>query len=158
SSPSGNPTAGDGTRLSGLGAAGPMTWGVGRQTAEVSPGCVATVSPTKVLLPSVAGGGIITVQTSPGCNWNASALDPWIMTSVPGMAGTGNVVLWASDASGNRAGRITVAGVSITVLQHIWAGVAFANGKGPFQRDPGDGTISDDACEYVECVGTWSAD
>jgi hypothetical protein len=148
---------GGGASQTGLGSAGPMTWGTGSQTVGTSPGCTVTVAPTKVILPSFSSGGVISVQAPEGCEWSVATTDTWVTVGAGG-SGNGVAVIGVADTAFNRRGRVHVAGISVIVEQHVWAADAYGNGHGPYQPSPEpepspgggpDGTGG--SCGYLDC-------
>jgi BACON domain-containing protein/all-beta uncharacterized protein len=87
-----------------------------RQSAR---GCEFGVSPVSDSMPAEGGGGIVTVDATPGCQWTAVSSVDWLRI-VAGAAGTGaGVVEYAvSRHDGDaRDGTLTIAGHVVTIHQ-----------------------------------------
>lgn len=84
-----------------------------------SEGCTYQVAPLADTVDPSGGSSTVTVTTSPGCPWTASAQDPWItVTDGASGTGTGSVAFTVAATGGSsRSGTLMVAGQIVTVLQ-----------------------------------------
>jgi hypothetical protein len=81
--------------------------------------CSYSVNPTSATVGAPAGSYTLQVSTTSGCSWTAVS-NSWTLTITAGASGSGNgVVTYATapNTSSARSGTLTVAGVTINVLQ-----------------------------------------
>ena len=91
-------------------------------TISQASGCTySVVSPSTVLVDFAGGTRTADVRTGPGCRWTAVSHDPWIGIVAGREAfGEGSAAYMVApfpSIFGGRAGSVTVAGVTITVIQ-----------------------------------------
>jgi hypothetical protein len=82
-------------------------------------GCTYTLSTLTLIVPAEGGTGTVTVTAGAGCNWAAASDRTWL--SVPGntVVGSGTAT-WSAVANplpSQRIGFLTVAGISVFVVQ-----------------------------------------
>jgi hypothetical protein len=80
--------------------------------------CTGSVSPGDLAPPQTGGTSNVTVTTTAGCYWTASAASPWLSVSTNAGVGGGTVAVTAESNTGvPRTGSVTVAGLTLTVTQ-----------------------------------------
>jgi hypothetical protein len=83
-------------------------------------GCDATLSASSAPAAATGGSGTVTVTVAPRCTWTAVPVDGWLsVTAGASGSGSGTVqyLAAANPSSLERAGRITVAGEQLSVVQ-----------------------------------------
>ena len=100
--------------------------------------CDYALSPASQTFPDAGGSGAFTVETDPGCGWDATTTDAWITVTAGTGSGSGSVefIVSSNEAEAQRAGSIAVADQSFTVIQdgvtmgetYLVAGVAETEG------------------------------
>ena len=103
---------------------GPARTGVLRVAGQVvtvgqSGGCSYTIDQPAYSAPASGGPGAISMQTSAGCDWTASASASWIsITSGSSGSGSGRVEFnVASNAGPARTGSLTAGGQTVAITQ-----------------------------------------
>jgi hypothetical protein len=94
---------------------------VNGQTARVvqnPPGCSYSVAPTTLDVNADSTGTSVTVTTTPGCGWTASASESWISPRVTSGSGSATIVFDITASRGDaRHAFLTVAGQRVEVTQ-----------------------------------------
>jgi uncharacterized protein (TIGR03437 family) len=83
------------------------------------PRCAYSVGPASLQVPFAGGNLTVGIQTSASCSWTIFGLPSWITVS-GAASGTGSATITlavAADIGAGRAASITVAGVSVVVIQ-----------------------------------------
>jgi hypothetical protein len=82
-------------------------------------GCAYDVSPLSVTVDPSGGARTLSVTTAAGCSWTAVAHDTWITVTAGGTGtGPGPVAFSVGATNGpSRSGTLTVAGLTVTVVQ-----------------------------------------
>jgi uncharacterized protein (TIGR03437 family) len=81
--------------------------------------CTFRINPLSQSFAAAGGSGAITVESNPGCAWNAASASPWISIS-SGTSGQGNGSVTysvAANTAGQRTGSISIAGQTVTLTQ-----------------------------------------
>ena len=122
------------------------------------PSCTFAVSASSLAIGSSGGPASVTVTTTSGCAWAASADVSWLaITSGSSGTGSGTVtaVAAANTTTAARVGTLTVAGHAVTVTQAA-AGAACTYSVSPptvsVSRDGGPGTLTvttQDGCAWT---------
>jgi uncharacterized protein (TIGR03437 family) len=83
------------------------------------PACAYSVGPASLQVPFAGGNLTVGIQTSASCSWTIFGLPSWITVSgAASGAGSATITLAvAADIGAGRAASITVAGVSVVVIQ-----------------------------------------
>lgn len=113
-------------------------------TLAQSSGCSYEVTPLTHAAPAGGGPFTISVNTGPGCGWEASSAVPWLTFSGPASrTGTGSLTVTVAPASGaERSGSLTVAGQTVTVLQAQACSFTIAPESQSVPVSGGSGTVS----------------
>jgi hypothetical protein len=94
---------------------------VGGQTVLVAQveGCTFTLSPTQANVPASGGSVQFTVNTAPGCLWNAFSDFPWLspVSSVDPEGHLIVIVAVEANSGGSRTGTVQVRGSIFTIFQ-----------------------------------------
>ncbi len=92
------------------------TWGYG--LARLPDLCSFTATPTNVNAPAAGGPVQVNVTTQPGCAWSTGSQAGWL--TFQGGSGNGSgasTIQVAGNSGAARTGTVTVAGVTVTVIQ-----------------------------------------
>lgn len=123
--------------------------GVNKYTISV--GCSYVINPAALQVGVGGASGIITLTTSPNCQWTAVTNVPWITVSNSAASGTGNSEIpftVAANSNAARTGIITVGGKTFTITQAAGcayslssssASVPHTNGTSTFNINTGSG-------------------
>lgn len=126
---------------------------------EPSPVCAFAISPATLTFGNEGGTGTVSVTTSAGCAWSATASAGWITISAGGTgSGPGSVAysVPANTATDSRTGTLTIAGQSHSVVQQGRAPTVcsyeISPARADFGKDAGTGTFAVTAPD--ECAWT----
>ena len=130
-------------------------------TVNQATGCSYSIDPVAQSMTAAGGAGTsIAVSTSSGCGWTAASNASWL-TITSGSSGTGNGTVGFSAApntSGSgRAGTLTIAGRTFTVLQAGACTYSISPTSATFDRKGGDGDVSVSAASGCAWTATSGA-
>ncbi len=124
------------------------------------PTCTYSLNPAQWSFPAEGGNLTVSVVTQPGCDWNATTVNPWITLNTPtNGTGSGSVsYVVAANAGVSRTGAVSIENQTHSVFQLGCAVSAVAiPDVFSWQGGPGIVTVSaDQTCEWVaSSPGDW---